>query len=80
MMTLNVAVGRAERNAAGEAVRDEHAVEGIARPGQAQRAAHQTRQENIVNSEPRILHHGVREFRAPNSEAATLGKQLDLEK
>jgi len=78
-MTSNLAVGRAEWNSAGQAVRDEHPIEGIARPGQAQRVAHQPRQQNIVNSKPRILHHGIRELRAPNSKASTLGKQLDLE-
>lgn len=79
MMSANAAVGRTKRQSASRAVGDEHAVEGVARPLEAERVADQRHQRNVVHREARIFHHGAGELGVADGNPPDLREGLDFE-
>ncbi len=79
MMASDTPVNRAQRNTPCEAVGNEEAVEGIARPCEPQTRPDERHQRNIIHAESGIVHDRVGELGIPDGESPDLRQELDLQ-
>ena len=78
MARADAAVHGTKRYTPGRAVGDKQTVEGITGPVEPERMANEGRQRDVIDDEPRVAHHSIRELRVTNGESANLSEKLDL--
>jgi hypothetical protein len=79
MMGADAAVVGTKRDTASRAVSYEKTVERVASPVESQSMANYGRQRDVVDREPCVIHHCIRELRVANGEASDLSEKLDLQ-